>query len=126
MVAAVIFFASSQSEVAAPGIPGIDKVVHFSVYGLLATLVVRLRTGRRAALLSILVVSLYGMTDEWHQSFTPGRSVEVADWLADTLGAALAVAMYAGWTAYRSWLEKPLWTKRQIEKRAPAPTITRA
>ena len=126
MVAAVIFFASSQSEVAAPGIPGIDKVVHFSIYGLLATLVVRLRTGRRAALLSILIVSLYGITDEWHQSFTPGRSVEVADWLADTLGAALAVAMYTGWTAYRSWLEKPLWTKRQIEKRATAPTISNA
>ena len=126
MVAAVIFFASSQSEVAAPGIPGIDKVVHFSIYGLLATLVVRLRTGRRAALLSILIVSLYGITDEWHQSFTPGRSVEVADWLADTLGAALAVAMYTGWTAYRSWLEKPLWTKRQIEKGATAPTISNA
>ena len=126
MVAAVIFFASSQSEVAAPGIPGIDKVVHFSIYGLLATLVVRLRTGRRAALLSILIVSLYGITDEWHQSFTPGRSVEVADWLADTLGAALAVAMYTGWTAYRSWLEKPLWKKRQIEKRATAPTISNA
>jgi VanZ family protein len=126
LVAAVIFFASSQSEVAAPGLPHIDKISHFSVYGLLATLVVRLRVGRRAALLSILIVSLYGITDEWHQSFTPGRSVEVADWLADTLGAALAVTLYRGWAAYRGWLEKPLWAKRRIENEAPAPTISNA
>jgi VanZ family protein len=126
LVAGVIFYASCQSKVAAPGIVGIDKISHFSVYGLLATLVVRLRGGRRAALFSILIVSLYGITDEWHQSFTPGRSVEVADWLADTLGAALAVTLYRGWAAYRGWLEKPLWAKRRIENEAPAPTISNA
>ena len=30
----------------------------------------------------------YGATDEWHQSFVPGRSTELADWIADTAGAA--------------------------------------
>ena len=126
LVAGVIFYASCQSKVAAPGIEGIDKVSHFSVYGLLATLVVRLREGRKAAWLSIVIVSFYGMTDEWHQSFTPGRSVEVADWLADTLGAALAVVMYTRWTTYRTWLEKPLWTKRRVENGQPATTVSNA
>jgi len=31
------------------------------------------------------------MTDEWHQSFVVGRFSDVADWVADTSGAALAV-----------------------------------
>ncbi|MDD5274900.1 MAG: VanZ family protein [Methylovulum sp.] len=43
------------------------------------------------ALLSIILGSLYGATDEWHQSFVPGRSPSVADWLADTIGVSLAV-----------------------------------
>ncbi|MCQ5071798.1 VanZ family protein [Adlercreutzia sp. DFI.6.23] len=29
------------------------------------------------------------MTDEFHQSFVPGRMCDPADWLTDTRGAAL-------------------------------------
>ena len=50
-------------------------------------------------------MSLFGATDEWHQSFVPGRASEVKDWVADTLGAALAVSLYAGWGRYRRLLE---------------------
>ena len=58
---------------------------------------------------SILIVSVFGASDEWHQSFTPGRSATVADWVADTLGAGLAAAVYAGWAGYRGLLERPMW-----------------
>jgi VanZ family protein len=34
---------------------------------------------------------LWGCSDEIHQSFTPGRDVEIGDVLADTTGVALAV-----------------------------------
>jgi VanZ family protein len=91
-----------------PPIPEFDKVVHFSVYGLLATLVCRQGRGWRAAGWSVLAVSAYGATDEWHQGFVPGRASEVVDWIADTAGATVAVAMYAGWERYRRWLEQPL------------------
>ncbi|MEY4487888.1 MAG: hypothetical protein RIQ79_396 [Verrucomicrobiota bacterium] len=99
--------ASSRSEVAGPpGIPHLDKIAHFSVFGLLASLVVRAPGfHRRWALAAVALVSLFGITDEFHQSFTPGRSVEFGDWLADTLGAALAVALYVNWSAYRRLLE---------------------
>jgi VanZ family protein len=115
-VAATIFIASTQSHIPGPSIEGIDKVVHFSIYGLLATLVVRLGQTRASRWITILLVSLYGISDEWHQSFTPGRSVEFADWVADTLGAATAVALYTFWAGYRRWLEISVSKKRRVEK----------
>jgi VanZ family protein len=111
-IGALIFAASSRSKLGGPDVPGIDKVVHFAVYGLLATLVVRLGRGSRAAWGAVFLVSLYGFLDEWHQSFTPGRSVEVGDWVADTGGAALAVMLYASWKGYRNLLEAPVFRFR--------------
>lgn len=37
------------------------------------------------------VAVLFGITDEWHQSMVPGRVADIADWLADAVGAALGV-----------------------------------
>src|SRR5438094_6997194 len=91
LVAATVFLASTRSVVAAPDFSGSDKVAHFFVYGLLGTLVCRLGRGWRAALWSLLAVSTFGATDEWHQYFVPGRSCDFFDWLADTSGAALAI-----------------------------------
>ncbi len=106
-----IFFGSGQEKLPSPsGIPGFDKLAHFGAYGLLATLWARVFTqpGRpwRTALIALAVASIYGISDEFHQSFTPGRSVEVADWVADTAGAALAVAVYCFWPAYRSLMDR--------------------
>ena len=96
------------------GISNFDKVVHFFVYGLLATLAVRLGRGRRAAWLALLAVSFFGVTDEWHQSFVPGRSCEFGDWVADTTGAALAIALYTRWGWYRTQLEGSVLGKARI------------
>jgi hypothetical protein len=70
------------------------------------------------AWLAVLIVSAFGVTDEWHQSFVPGRSCDVFDWLADTLGAALAVTLYVKWTWYRRLLEIRVAPQRQVEKPA--------
>jgi VanZ family protein len=37
--------------------------------------------------------SLYGISDELHQSFVPGRTPDVHDWIADTWGAAVAIGV---------------------------------
>lgn len=116
-LAFVIFQASGESEVAAPpGIPGIDKIAHFSVFGLLATLCLRVlfdaRRPLRTALFAALVVSAYGAFDEVRQSFTPGRDVEALDWLADTGGALLAVALYGIWPRWRNMLESSVKQSR--------------
>ena len=123
LVAVTIFLASSRSHVAAPSITNFDKVAHFAVYGLLGTLLVRLGNGRRAVWLALLATSLYGASDEWHQSFVPGRSCEVGDWVADTTGAALAIALYRLWPWYRTRLESPLRQKRCIENPPAVATV---
>jgi VanZ family protein len=104
----LICSASAKPTVAGPRIANFDKLVHFGVYGLLATLVCRQTRGARGAAWSLLAVSAFGATDEIHQYFVPGRYAEVADWVADTLGAAVAVLAYTRWTAYRACLERPL------------------
>lgn len=106
-LAAMVILASQRPRLASPDITHIDKVTHFSVYGLLATLVCRLGAGKRGAIVAWVVVALFGITDEWHQSFIPGRSSDVADWIADISGAAVAVGAYTFWTAYRRLLETP-------------------
>lgn len=119
LVVVLIFTASSRSAVAGPRIQHFDKVVHFSVYGLLGTLVCRAGRGRAGAWWALAVVSAYGATDEWHQSFVPGRSSELGDWIADTAGAALAIVLYRRWHAYRALLERDLGGRR-VAKDVPA------
>jgi VanZ family protein len=99
-----------------------DKFVHFAVYGLGATLVARISMVQRTRPLgiyaAILIVSVFGVTDELHQHFTPGRSMDAWDWVADTLGAIVATVLYAECAAYRRLLETPvfgLFRKRRVE-----------
>jgi VanZ family protein len=98
---ALIFHLSSES---AP-VPELtthvwDKLLHAGGYGLLGAMLYRAFAGEgvargRAILLAIFATSLYGITDEWHQSFVPMRSADVLDWMADTTGGAIAAACYA-------------------------------
>jgi VanZ family protein len=51
------------------------------------------------ALVSTVFCSLYGISDEWHQSFVMGRYFDIGDWLADTSGAGLGMFLLykLGW-----------------------------
>jgi VanZ family protein len=95
------FFLSAQSPSGLPPLgpwfPEKDKVEHvayFFVTGLLAVRAARFGEGWsrvKTAVFLILAGLLWGCSDEIHQSFTPGRDVEIGDVLADTAGVALAV-----------------------------------
>ncbi len=39
---------------------------------------------------AFVLVALYGLSDEYHQSFVPGRTATLWDWLVDLLGALVA------------------------------------
>lgn len=80
-----------------------DKGVHFVEYAVLGWLCAAASSrtwpsasGWRTAALAILVAALWGLSDELHQAFVPGRSAEVADFVADSLGA------FAGTVAWHS------------------------
>lgn len=111
-IALAIFLASGAKNLAAPDLGfdfSYDKLAHFLVFGLLATAVLRIpsffKNGWKGALLAACLISIYGALDEFRQSFTVSRYVELDDWIADTLGAMLASALYLKWHWYRRLLE---------------------
>src|SRR5439155_1680525 len=71
------------------------RIAHLIAFGLLG-LMARWAFGGlpRAGLLAVLVVSVFGATDEWHQSFTPGRRAAIDDWAVDTAAAAFALYVW--------------------------------
>ncbi len=105
-LAAVAWVALISWESGKPGSevhiqPPIDKVVHACAFGVLGYLLA-LGAGRfRGHVLWLvpLLVSSFGFLDEFHQAFSPGRSVSALDWLADTVGGLAAGV--AWWLAQR-------------------------
>jgi VanZ family protein len=76
-------------------------------FGLTLLLVRALARGRwsdvtRATVLGAWAIAVaYGVTDEWHQSFVPGRSAELRDLAADAMGALLAAIAVGAWSIIR-------------------------
>jgi VanZ family protein len=100
VVAAGIWYLSSRSILPMPkGILGFDKFQHFLAYFVLSSAIALWfsrekwrQPGLRFPVLTAALGSLYGVIDELHQYFVPGRDCNVWDWLFDTLGAVLAAA----------------------------------
>ena len=81
-----------------------DKFLHFLVFGSLAFLMARSFKisgfkifNKYYHLMSILLTTIYGLFDEYHQYFVPGRYSTVGDWLADVLGAVVFIVIYYYW-----------------------------
>ena len=95
--ATVIFILSAQSSVISSQlIP--DYLAHALEYAVFAlTLVWGASTGwsNRLSLTGVMgvwaIASLYGISDEFHQSFVPGRQASVGDVAADSGGAFLCL-----------------------------------
>jgi len=93
-----------------PGWPFQDKVLHAGVYGMLGALWVRAFNtlkpwrGRVWPLLvtGVVLATLYGLSDEWHQSFVPARTADAADLLADFIGSAMGCWIYVRFTVGRA------------------------
>jgi VanZ family protein len=93
--AGLIFWLSSRSQLPSPRLPHIDKVEHATAYAVLAWLAARgLRSAAADPGWAVALASLYGVSDEIHQAFVPGRSPDVLDWAADTAGALLALYLF--------------------------------
>jgi VanZ family protein len=93
---AIFVFSSIPSDRIPDSFSGADKLVHLAEYGVLgALLAIALGVGRapgwaRAAL-ALALAAGYGVSDEWHQSFVPGRMTSFWDIAADTVGAAAGI-----------------------------------
>lgn len=59
-----------------------------------AVLFVLINFALNSNLISIIIAYIYGVSDEIHQSFTPGRSPKLTDTLIDLLGILLGFLIY--------------------------------
>lgn len=126
-MACIIFFMSSRSDVDLNTSTGIITVIkdalaaattalfghpvdvspigHFTEFFLLGgALANALRlhfSPTRACVLAVVIASLYGVTDELHQIFVPGRTCDPLDWLVDTVAALLAAVLVTAFVKLR-------------------------
>ena len=108
----VLFWLSSQTHLPSPAsFEGVDKLEHavfFSAGGMCFLLGLRLAGRARATSAAILVSVLFcgavGGFDEWHQTYTPGRSGgDVWDWTADLCGGLIGAFLALG---VQKWLRR--------------------
>ena len=76
----------------------IRKVAHFSIYTLLGFLLMGLMTKTKIKekwriLITVGLGIIYAILDEFHQSFSPGRTPKITDVYIDTLGIILGVLL---------------------------------
>jgi len=84
-----------------PDLPYLDKLLHFAAYAILGVLFFRAFRKQRfkdnirlAMILSMLLSTLYGLSDELHQSYVPYRNADLMDALADMLGSVGGVYFF--------------------------------
>jgi VanZ family protein len=107
---ALLFFLSSRADL--NGMPSVwDKGIHVGAYFVLGVLALRAchgglrRLGLRATVAALAVTVIYAALDELHQARVPGRHASVLDWVADGVGAVIAVAA-VGWLG-------AVWSRRE-------------
>lgn len=79
-----------------------DKLIHFIIYVIFAATVHRAITHqatfttlkRHQYVFTILIVAVYGASDEIHQYFVPTRSCSLLDWIADVTGSLVFVVFH--------------------------------
>jgi VanZ family protein len=82
--------------------PHADIVAHTLLYFVLCALWARaLEAQDRFPLIkkhflffAVVIGTIFGATDEYHQSFVPRRSMTIEDWLTDIAGCLLLVGLY--------------------------------
>jgi VanZ family protein len=95
VIEALIVWPHPPSLPRAWSVPGIDKVVHAVLFGVMAVLAMRaLLTRDRAWFVAFVGTVAFGAFTEAQQYFIPSRSLELGDILADTAGAAMGLVLF--------------------------------
>ena len=88
-----IFFLSSLPSSSIGTLPFSDKTIHFFLYlGFGSTFFYFLKNLKSdLSLIAVVIITfsfslIYGLSDEIHQLFVPGRTFDLKDLLADTIG----------------------------------------
>ncbi len=110
----VIFLGSSIGNVPKTGGVAVDAIVHrtahvieFAILGwlLLRAISAGCPISRREMMIALIVIAVYGASDEFHQRFTPGRSSELSAVLFDTAGGLIGMWLWR-WKSRKSTSER--------------------
>jgi len=96
-IACCNFYLSSQEHIEhMPSFWNADKLVHFFCFaGFSFWVAFATNIGSyKKTWLPTLIISLWAISDEIHQSFTPGRDASFFDWLSDTGGAFVGAVIF--------------------------------
>lgn len=109
----VIFFASHQPSIDLPDFGlldlGVKKLGHFLAYAVLAFLAFRaVLDWQRPYLTAFLIVLLFALSDEFHQTFIPGRNGTLVDVAIDMCGAITCLWL----------LNRHGWEQKVVEARS--------
>lgn len=105
---ALIYYGSAQPTLPSLSDSLLDSMVkygaHFVEYAVLALLWYRAIYSRfphpKIQPLAFIIVVVYALSDEFHQSFVPGRSATWQDVAADVIGGASALLV---WNVVQQW-----------------------
>lgn len=95
----LIYFLSSRStfpvHFSESGYEYFSSLLHIFLYIVLTFLIANALTTAKVkfkhALLNALIIAmLFGILDEWHQAFVPGREARLSDWVLDVVGCLVA------------------------------------
>lgn len=90
--------------------PSVQNALHVPAYAVLSwafwwALGAWLRVPSARAISACAIASVYGVFDEWHQSFVPGRYASLTDVTLDVAGAVLGIWV-AAWIGSRARTNK--------------------
>jgi VanZ family protein len=100
--ACVIFYVSALSQVST-SLSGwnFDKLLHLIEYIPFGILIVfgmtfgsSVNSKKKSAIFSLVLLILYALSDEIHQSFVPGRDANAFDLMADIAGGSIGIFMF--------------------------------
>jgi VanZ family protein len=84
------------------------RLVEYAILGALVVFAILATMDVRPAAWTALAGSwVYAASDEWHQTFVPGRVCDPLDWTRDAVGAGIGIAV----TLLVLW-----WLARQLQR----------
>jgi VanZ family protein len=88
-----------------------DKLVHATAFAGLSFLIAcawrpKVATTSQRMLVGLLAGATYAVIDEWTQRFVPGRSSDLLDLVADSVGIAIGLSSFAAFRILRSAIRR--------------------
>jgi VanZ family protein len=107
--AAFVFYLSSLPSWKIKAVSSIpDYLLHFAEYAVFAWLSLRFMKNitkgtinGKSNVIVIIILALFAISDEWHQSFVPGRFASVWDFIADLAGILGGTGIYLLFLRYK-------------------------